>query len=152
MRGLDGILVHTCTNMATMQLHRTAAGLVQQHSAVPFVSAGQSQDRVLPAAERVLHMFRAAGDGIKVAIRNPCLSLAAYMAASTFLEASQTSGPVGDETRRYEESLTFLARLLVFFGRTSPLTRAMAHQLALDMKQTGYDSSVMDEVCGHWIR
>ncbi len=135
-----------CTNMATIQLHRTALGLMHIHS-LPFYLVAQSQARLLPAAEGILGTFRAAGDGVGAAIRNPLLSFAAYMAASVFLEDFLAVGAASvDRGRQSEDSLDFLARLLVFFGRSVPLVRTMAFQLAADMKRTGYDSSMMDKV------
>ncbi|KAH6844500.1 hypothetical protein B0I37DRAFT_398180 [Chaetomium sp. MPI-CAGE-AT-0009] len=90
-RSLDAILVHASTNMATIHLHRTALAFLRQgQSRSPDPShhllISQSQARLLPAAEGILAVFRAAGDGIGTAIRNPLLSFAAYLAASVFLE------------------------------------------------------------------
>ena len=149
---LDAILVHVSTNMATIHLHRTALGLMHRHSLAPHLIA-QSQARLLPAAEAILSVFRAAGDGVGTAIRNPLLSFAAYMAASIFLEdhylqaaAGGGAGSQNNRSRQSEDNLNFLARILVYFGRSSPLVRANAFQLAADMKRTGYDASTMDEV------
>jgi hypothetical protein len=155
-RSLDAILVHISTNMATIHLHRTALGLVHRHLLAPHLIA-QSQARLLPAAEGILAVFRGAGDGVGTAIRNPLLSFAAYMAASVFLEhyfqvaAAVAAGGVDQEQAQYqsrqsEESLDFLASTLVFFGRSSPLVRANAFQLAADMQRTGYDASMMNKV------
>jgi hypothetical protein len=147
-RSLDAILVNTCTKMATIQLHRTALGLMNRH-AMPSYLIAQSQSCLLHTAEGILGMFRSAGDGVGTAIRNPLLSFAAYMAASVFLEDFQAGGAAVNRRRQSEDSLNFLARLLVFFGRRSPLVRTTAFQLAADMKRTGYGSSMMDEVCAH---
>ncbi|KAK4041235.1 hypothetical protein C8A01DRAFT_14989 [Parachaetomium inaequale] len=157
-RSLDAILIHICTNMATIQLHRTALALLRRGTPVNHLNndtmIAQSEARLLPAAAGVLAVFRAAGDdGVGTAIRNPLLSFAAYMAASVFLEdCSRVSlvGPGGQDRsgrrRQSEESLDYLARILVFFGRSSSLVRANAFQLAADMKRSGYDASMMDKV------
>lgn len=151
-RNLDAILVHVCTNMATIQLHSTALGVMKRRSLDPRLQA-RSQACLLPAAEGILAVFRAAGDGVSTAIRNPILSFAAYMAASVFLDdhlqaGAEAPGERGKErsNRQSEDSLHFLARILIFFGRRSPLVRANAFQLAADMKRTGYDASMMDKV------
>ncbi|GAB1311575.1 hypothetical protein MFIFM68171_01785 [Madurella fahalii] len=152
-RSLDAILVHTCTHMAIIHLHHTALRLMRRHSTGSHLIA-QSEARLLPAANGILAVFRTAGDGVGTAIRNPLLSFAAYMAASVFLEDySQASAGGGgrvagvyNRSRQSEDSLDFLARILVFFGRSSPLVRANAFQLAADMKRTGYDESMVDKV------
>ncbi|KAK0702063.1 fungal-specific transcription factor domain-containing protein [Lasiosphaeria miniovina] len=152
-RSLDAILVHVSTNMATIHLHRTALGRIHHHRRSPDLHlVAQSQARLLPAAEGILAVFRAAGDGVGTAIRNPLLSFAAYMAASVFLEdyfqaaAGGSGADVQDRSRQSEASLEFLARILVFFARSSPLVRANAFQLAADMKRTGYGTALMDQL------
>lgn len=145
---LDAILVHVCTNMATIHLHRTSLGAIQRHSLDPRL-AGQSHARLLPAANGILAVFRAAEDKIATAIRNPILSFAAYMAAAVFLDDHFQEGFVGlrgSQSLQSKDSLDFLARILVFHGRSSSLVRANAFQLAADMKRTGYDTSMMDRV------
>lgn len=151
-RSLDAILVHVCTNVATIQLHRTALGLMQHHS-LDVELIDRSQAGLLPAADNIVAVFRAAGDGVGTAIRNPVLSFAAYMAASVFLEtyfqgASQAMGGFGAQNRiqQSKDNLDFLAQILVFFGRSSSLVRANAFQLAADMQRAGYDTSMMDRV------
>jgi hypothetical protein len=160
-RSLDAILVHTCTNMATIQLHRTALALLRRHPPGDHLNndtmIAQSEARLLSAARGVLAVFRSAGDGgVGTAIRNPLLSFAAYMAASVFLEDCSRASPSpagaqdrnNDRRRQSEESLDFLAGILVFYGRGSSLVRANAFQLAADMKRSGYDASMMDRVLG----
>lgn len=143
-RSLDAILVHVSTNMATIHLHRTALGVIQRHSLNPRLAI-QSQERLQPAAEGILAVFRAAGDGISTAIRNPILSFAAYMAATVFLDDHfQAPGP--GQSQQSEDNLDFLANILLFFGKSSSLVRANAFQLAAYMKRTGYDASMMDKV------
>ena len=144
-RSLDAILVHVCTNMAIIQLHRGALGMMRRHSLPDYVVA-QSQARLLPAADGILAVFHAAGDRVGTAIRNPLLSFAAYTAASVFLDDFQAAQVASARSRQSEDNLGFLARTLIFFGRGSPLVRAMAFQLAADMKRTGYDPSMMEKV------
>lgn len=154
-RTLDAILIHASINMATIHLHRTTLALL--HERPPRAPEDpdhqqlivQSQARLLPAAEGILAVFRAAGDGVGTAIRNPLLSFAAYLAALVFLEnhLREVAGEAGEpRPGQSEEKLRYLARTLVFFGRKSPLVRSVAFQLAADMKRTGYDASVMDRV------
>ncbi|KAB5543150.1 hypothetical protein GE09DRAFT_968709 [Coniochaeta sp. 2T2.1] len=155
-RSLDAILVHICTNMANIHLHRTALRLMQRHSLDDRLVA-RSQSRLLPAADGIVAVFRAAGDGVGTAIRNPLLSFAAYMASCVFLE-DRLQGGIASETyftmqeqdqsrqSQSEESLEFLANTLLSFARHSSLVRANAFQLATDMKRTGYDRSMMDRV------
>jgi len=134
------------TSIATIQLHRTALGLMQRYS-MPSYLIAQSQGRLLSAAQGILGMFRMAGNaGVGVAIRNPLLTFAAYIAASVFLDDLIGAGAGAERSRQSEDNLNFLAEILLVFGGSKPLVRAMAFQLATDMKRTGYDSSMMDKV------
>ncbi|KAK4121184.1 hypothetical protein N657DRAFT_648005 [Parathielavia appendiculata] len=158
-RSLDAILVHTCTHMAIIQLHRVALGLLHQNHSTISASANliaESQARKDSAAQGILAVFRTAGEeGLGRAIRNPLLSFAAYMAALVFLEhcVSASQGAAGGEgggggagRHESEDALNFLTGTLVFYAKGSPLVRANAFQLAMDMKRAGYDSSMMDSV------
>ena len=156
-RSLDAILVHVSTNMAMIQLHRTALGHTQRQPQDLELTSG-SQAHLLPAADNIVAVFRAAGDGVGSAIRNPILSFAAYMAASVFLEnhLHAVSHGIGHPTthsraQQSKDSLDFLAQILVFFGKNSPLVRANAFQLASDMQRTGYDASMMITVMNQLV-
>jgi hypothetical protein len=150
-RSLDAILVHVCTNLAIIQLYQTALGVLQLQPEDPgFV--GRSKARLLSAADNIVALFRAAGDGVSTAIRNPILSFAAYIAASVFLENHLEAGsPSNDNSphgraQQSKRNLHFLAQILVLFGQSSSLVRAHAFQLAADMQRTGYDTSMIDIV------
>lgn len=143
--GLDAILVHACTNMANMQLHRLVVGLTARYSLSPRLVA-DSQARLHKAAEETLKMFDAAGNGLGRAIRNPVLSFAAYMASTVFLEDLQVATEI-QARREKEEGFLFLARTLKFFGNNIPLVKAMSSQLDGDMRQAGFDPSILNEVC-----
>ncbi|EAQ91804.1 hypothetical protein CHGG_00039 [Chaetomium globosum CBS 148.51] len=132
-RTLDAILVHASTNMATIHLHRTALALLHElqtrspKDASHQLLIAQGQTRLLPATEGILAVFRAAGDGVGTAIRNPFLSFAAYLAALVFLEdhfreaAGEEGRPREGPLGRSEEKLRYLAQTLVFFGRRARL-------------------------------
>ena len=150
-RSLDAILVHMSTNMGVIQIHRTAMALMHQYS-MPSYLISQSQARLLPAAENILSIFQTAGDSVGTAIRNPLLSFAAYMAASVFLDDLQAAGAGRNQSQQSEENLRFLIRIFVFFGSTNQLVRTVAFQLASDLKQTGFDSTMMDKVRSYCSR
>jgi hypothetical protein len=148
-RSLDAILVHVCTNLATIQLYRTALGVPRLQPEDPeFID--RSKSRLLFAADNIVAVFRAAGEGASTAFRNPILALAAYMAASVFLEDNLEAAFPGNDpairAQQSKENLEFLAQILVLFGQSSSLVRVHAFQLAADMQRTGYDTSMMDTV------
>ncbi|KAL2157233.1 hypothetical protein VTH06DRAFT_6273 [Thermothelomyces fergusii] len=175
-QSLDAILVHTCANMAAIHLHRAALRrhylyLFQHnhHFRDPPAAAmvAHSRARLLSAADGILAVFRAAGAVLGAALQNPLLPFAAYLAASVFLEdhvrvtAALVTGEGGQGTcapaetgqqrrRRQtsEDKLTHLARVLVLYGRSSPLVRANAAQLATDMRHAGYDASTIEQALG----
>ncbi|KAL2193160.1 hypothetical protein P885DRAFT_81435 [Corynascus similis CBS 632.67] len=160
---LDAILVHTCTHIATIHLHRTVLRRHRQPVHAPLlVPAAVSHARLLPAAEGILTVFHAAGAFLGAALQNPLLPFAAYLAASVFLEnhvraltsasLSSATGEVettatpgqaaplgraggsggrwrheeGGTDKNSEDKLGYLARVLVAFGRSSPLVRTNA--------------------------
>ncbi|KAL2150404.1 hypothetical protein VTH82DRAFT_6967 [Thermothelomyces myriococcoides] len=98
---LDAIVVHTCTHIAAVHLHRAA---LQRHYLCffqhnrrshrhgdwpgyhPAGTVAHSRSRLLSAAEGLLAVFRAAAGFLGAALQNPLLPFAAYLAASVFLE------------------------------------------------------------------
>lgn len=74
------------------------------------------------------------------------------MAASVFLdEFLRPSDDRDDAARqqgRVDNNLRFLADVLVDYGRGSPLVRANAYQLAVDMKRRGYGDEMWTRVQG----
>jgi hypothetical protein len=156
-RSLDAILVHVCINMATIQLHRTALGVLESLQLQPRNAEDieHSKIRLLPAANNIVTVFRAAGDRVGTAIRNPILSFAAYMAATVFLEdishAAAEGNAADSRARHSRENLAFLAQVLTFFGQSSALVRANAFQLAADMQRANYDTSMMDVVMNQFV-
>ncbi|KAL2201934.1 hypothetical protein CC79DRAFT_1315584 [Sarocladium strictum] len=147
--GLDSILVHACTNMANMQLHRLVIGSTARQSLPPRLTA-DSHTRLRKAAQDTLKMFHAAGNGLGRAIRNPVLSFAAYMASTVFLDDLQAAAGTEPHVRREkEEDFLFLARTLKVFGDQIPLVRAMSGQLDGDMQKAGFDPSILSDVSSY---
>jgi len=160
---LDAILARICAGMATLQLHRGALRrllLLLQHptsgpGAAPSSSGtilaqhiAAAESRLLPAATAIVSAFRtAAASGIlPAAIRNPLLPFAAYTAASVFLAdvvitvPTPTPTPPLAQKQSSSENLAYLAGVLSGFADTSPLVRANAVQLAVDVRRAGYDA------------
>ncbi|KAK0732265.1 hypothetical protein B0H67DRAFT_96433 [Lasiosphaeris hirsuta] len=138
-RNLDAILVHVCTSMALLHLHRRPSQHMEESAA-----------RLLPAAKTILFVVHATASAnfLATAIRNPLVPFATYMAASVFLSDCSRSVPahvpgyVPDDldqgrNRRSEESLEHLANILVSFAGKSPLARANMLQLAADLQRAG---------------
>jgi len=63
------------------------------------------------------------------------------MAALVFLEDYIT-----DHNHQSEDNLHFLLHILVALGKSNVVTRSLAFQLAIDMKQGGFDSLMTEQV------
>ncbi|KAK3311631.1 binuclear zinc transcription factor [Chaetomium strumarium] len=102
-RSLDAITVRICVSMAVLHLGRSSFikapnNQQQQHQEKSSAAWKEWKEaRLLPAAETVVSVFRAAqaANFLGTAIRNPLLPFAAYMAASVFLSDCLSSAPHG---------------------------------------------------------
>ncbi|KFY48869.1 hypothetical protein V495_00960 [Pseudogymnoascus sp. VKM F-4514 (FW-929)] len=102
----------------------------------------QSQDRLLLAAKEIHNIFRKVND-LEATLKNPLMAFSVYVAALVFLEAF-----VSDHNHQSEENLNFLYNILIAVGRTSAISKSLAIQLAMDMRQSGFDASALEKVKG----
>lgn len=100
----------------------------------------QSQGRLLLAAEEILHIFRMVND-LDATLKNLLMAFSIYVAALVFLEDF-----VMDHGHQSEDNLNFLQNIMIAFGRTNAITRSLVIQLAMDMRQSGFDASAMEKV------
>ena len=135
----NALFVNVNIHTAIICLHRAALLKIRQLS-LPEHLMLQSQVRLLPAAEGILNIFRMITD-LESALKNPLMAFSAYTAALVFLEDYMT-----DHDSQSEDNLHFLLHILVALGKSNAVTRSLAIQLALDMKQGGFDSSVIEKV------
>ncbi|KAK3393442.1 binuclear zinc transcription factor [Podospora didyma] len=141
VRSQNAVFINIITHTAIISLHRAGLGKARAgHLKLPEYLTRQSQDRLLPAAEEILSIIRMIND-VKVAFKNPLMVFAAYMAALVFLDDF-----VIEHSCQSESSLDFLLNILAALGKTNPVTRSLAIQLAMDMKRSGFDSSVMERI------
>ncbi|KFZ14893.1 hypothetical protein V501_03000 [Pseudogymnoascus sp. VKM F-4519 (FW-2642)] len=93
-------------------------------------------------AEEILNIFRMVND-LDATFKNPLMAFSIYVAALVFLEDF-----VMDHSHQSEDNLNFLQNIMIAFGRTNAITRSLAIQLAMDMRQSGFDASATEKVKG----
>ncbi|KAI1257317.1 hypothetical protein MGN70_000357 [Eutypa lata] len=100
----------------------------------------QSQIRLIAAAEEVLSILKITND-LHAALQNPILAFSTYMAATVFLEDF-----TAEHNDQSKDNLIFLLNITNMMGKSHPVVRLLAHQLAMDMRQCGIDSPVVQQV------
>ncbi|KAH0419737.1 binuclear zinc transcription factor [Colletotrichum camelliae] len=98
--------------------------------------------RLVAAAEEILNILRMMPD-VNAMLKNPMLTFSMYMASLVFLDQPTSTEP--DYQR--QENLDFTLRLMILAAKTwgNPVTRSMAIQLAVDMRQRGLDSAAVEK-------
>lgn len=139
LRCHNAVFVNVNIHTAIICIHRATVSKIRQ-LALPEYIVLQSQDRLLLAAEEILNIFRKVND-LDAALKNPLMAFSVYVAALVFLEDF-----VGDHNHQSEDNLNFLYNILIAVGRTSAITRSLAIQLAMDMRQSGFDASALEKV------
>jgi hypothetical protein len=138
-RRKNAVFINVNIHTAVICLHRAALLKIRQLMLPEYLML-RSQARLLPAAEEILNIFRKTTD-LDTALKNPMMAFSAYMAALVFLEDFMT-----DHNHPSEDNLDFLLRIMIAVGNTNAVARSLATQLAIDMKQSGIDSSTMEKV------
>ncbi|KAH8593906.1 hypothetical protein B0O99DRAFT_662465 [Bisporella sp. PMI_857] len=135
----NAVFVNVNILTAVICFHRAALSKIRQLT-LPEYLILQSRDRLLPAAEGILNIFRMITD-LDTALKNPLMAFSAYIAALVFLEDF-----IRDQSHQSEDSLQFILHIMVTIGKTNAVVRSLAIQLAIDMKQGGFDLSVIEKV------
>lgn len=132
------VIIHT----SVICLHRAAISTMQKVG-VSEDAVRQSRARLTTAAEEILNILRMMSD-VDETLKNPMLAFSMYMASLVFLDQPSTAEP--DYQRQGNLDLTL--RFMVLAARTwgNPVTKSMAIQLALDMRQHGLDSPAVEKV------
>ncbi|PNH66996.1 hypothetical protein VD0002_g2550 [Verticillium dahliae] len=137
IRSANAVFVNVMTQAAIISLHRAAQWTMRPlRDILPEHTVRQSQNRLLPAAEEILHVFRMVPD-IEATMQNAMLTFAAYMAALVFLEDF-----AAEHSQQSESSMDFLVGMLVTVGRNNAMVASLANQLAIDMHHLGIKSAV----------
>ncbi|OBT99229.1 hypothetical protein VE01_02747 [Pseudogymnoascus verrucosus] len=139
IRCQNAVFVNVYIHTTIICIHRAAVSKINQLT-LPEYLMNQSQGRLLLAAEEILNIFRMVND-LDATLKNPLMAFSMYMAALVFLEDF-----VMDHSDQSEDNLNFLQNIMIAFGRTNAITRSLAIQLAMDMRQSGFDASAMDKV------
>jgi hypothetical protein len=138
-RSPNAIFVNVSLQTSIIYLHRSVFSSLGQLELPEYISR-QSKSRLLPAATEIISIFRMA-PSLYAALYNPLMVFSAYMSALVFLDDLKEG-----HNHQSEDNLEFLLRIMVAFGKTNPITRALAVQLASDMKQRGCHSSIAERV------
>ncbi|KAM0586184.1 hypothetical protein ACHAP6_005547 [Verticillium nonalfalfae] len=141
IRSPNAVFVNIMTQAAIISLHRAAQWTIRPlQDVLPEHTVRQSQNRLLPAAEEILHVFRMVPD-IEATMQNAMLTFAAYMAALVFLEDFAAG-----HSQQSESNMDFLVGMLITVGRSNVMVASLANQLAIDMHHLGIKSSVATKV------
>lgn len=136
----NAVFVNAIFYTTTICLHRAA--LSKMYSLEPPTNVvHQSQIRLIAAAEEVLSILKITND-LHAALQNPILAFSTYMAATVFLEDF-----TAEHNDQSKDNLIFLLNITNMMGKSHPVVRLLAHQLAMDMRQCGIDSPVVQQVC-----
>ncbi|KAJ0114676.1 Asperfuranone cluster transcription factor afoA [Diaporthe amygdali] len=131
------IILHT----SVIFLHR-AAILTMQKLGISGDMVHQSRARLIAAAEEILNILKMMPD-VNDMLKNPMLAFSIYMASLVFLDRPTSTQP----DYQQQNNLDFTLRLMILAAKTwgNPVTRSMAIQLAVDMRQRGLESVTVEK-------
>jgi hypothetical protein len=103
----------------------------------------QSRSRLIAAAEEILNILKMMPD-VNDMLKNPMLAFSMYLASLVFLDQMGLDEP----DYQCQGNLDFTLRFMILAAKTwgNPVTRSMAIQLAVEMRQKGLDSLVVEKV------
>ncbi|KAF4501378.1 Zn(II)2Cys6 transcriptional activator [Fusarium agapanthi] len=138
----NAIFVNVMLQTATICLHRAALWRMKSNlQGLPSYLIRLSQDRLLPAAEEILNIFRIIPD-LGATFTNPLICFAAYMAALVFMESTSLAELDGE----HGQNLDFILKILAAFGITNLVANALANEIVKEMRQCGITSPSMSKV------
>ncbi|KAF5647275.1 Zn(II)2Cys6 transcriptional activator [Fusarium sp. NRRL 52700] len=137
----NAIFVNIMLQTATICLHRAALWRMKSNlQGLPNYQIRLTQDRLLPAAEEILNIFKIIPD-LGATFTNPLICFAAYMAALVFMANTSPIEPDGE----HGQNLDFILKILAVFGNTNLVANALANEIAKEMKQCGITSPSMNK-------
>ncbi|KAH7248948.1 fungal-specific transcription factor domain-containing protein [Fusarium redolens] len=138
----NAIFVNVMLHTATICLHRAALWRMKSNlQGLPSYVIRLSQDRLLPAAEEILNIFRMIPD-LGATFTNPLICFAAYMAALGFIASTSPAEPDGE----HGQDLDFILKVLAALGNTNIVANTLASEIVKEMKQCGITSLSMNKV------
>jgi hypothetical protein len=138
----NAVFVNVMLHTATICLHRAALWKMKSNlQRLPSYMIRLSQDRLVPAAEEILNIFKMIPE-LVATFANPLICFAAYMAALVFLSCTSPAEP----DVQSEENLDFILRIMVAFGNKNLVAKAVANEIVKEMSQCGIASATMCKV------
>ncbi|KAM0337440.1 hypothetical protein ACHAPQ_003116 [Fusarium lateritium] len=138
----NAVFVNIMLHTATICLHRAALWKMKSNlQGLPGYMIRLSQDRLVPAAEEILNIFRMIPN-LNATFANPLICFSAYMASLVFLSSTTPTQP----DSQGEENLDFILKIMVAFGDNNLVANAVANEIVKEMKQCGIVSATMDKV------
>ncbi|KAH8751304.1 binuclear zinc transcription factor [Diaporthe sp. PMI_573] len=131
------IIIHT----SVICLHRAAISTMRKFGILENMVC-QSRSRLIAAAEEILNILRMMPD-VNDMLKNPMLAFSMYLASLVFLDQMGLDEP----DYQCQGNLDFTLRFMILAAKTwgNPVTRSMAIQLAVEMRQKGLDSLVVEK-------
>ncbi|KAH6958463.1 fungal-specific transcription factor domain-containing protein [Fusarium avenaceum] len=138
----NAVFVNTMLYTTTICLHRAALWKMKSNlQGLPSYMIRLSQDRLIPAAEEILNIFRMIPN-LNATFANPLICFSAYMASLVFLSSTTPTQPDSQS----EENLDFILKIMVAFGDNNLVANAVANEIVQEMKQCGIVSATMDKL------
>ncbi|KAF5247531.1 hypothetical protein FAUST_768 [Fusarium austroamericanum] len=135
----NAVFVNVMLHTATICLHRAALWRMKSNlQGLPSYMIRLSQDRLIPAAEEILNIFKMIPD-LGTTFSNPLICVAAYMAALVFLSCTSPAEP----NVQSEENLDFILRIMVAFGDNNSVANAVSNEIMKEMSQCVITSATM---------
>ncbi|OBS19384.1 hypothetical protein FPOA_11109 [Fusarium poae] len=138
----NAVFVNVMLHTATICLHRAALWRMKSNiQGLPSYMIRLSQDRLVPAAEEILNIFKMIPE-LGTTFANPLICVAAYMAALVFLSCTSPAEP----DIQSEENLDFILRIMVAFGNNNLVAKTVSFEIVKEMSQCGITSATMCKV------
>ncbi|KFY08415.1 hypothetical protein V492_06239 [Pseudogymnoascus sp. VKM F-4246] len=137
----NAVFININIHTAIICLHRATVSKISQLDLPEYLML-QSQARLLPAADEIVNILRTV-NYLDVALKNPMMAFSAYVAASVFLEDFVT-----DHNQQSGDNLNFLHNIMIGFGQTNAITKSLAIQLAIDIKESGLGAAAIKKIKG----
>jgi hypothetical protein len=103
----------------------------------------QSDERLLMAADEIAHVLRMA-EGPTIALHNPVLNFAVYLACLVFLENF-----LNELSQQSQSTAYFLLDFLVSAGESNTVAKSLASQIAKDMIFVGIEAPTIEVSRAH---
>lgn len=135
----NAVFVNVMLHTATICLHRAALWRMKSNlQGLPSYMIRLSQDRLVPAAEEILNIFKMIPE-LGATFANPLICVAAYMAALVFLSCTS---PVEPDVQS-DENLDFILRIMMAFGDNNLVANAVSNEIVKEISQCGIVSTTV---------